>query len=87
MFTPTKKSYNSNLKNILLWTSFREEERAYANKVGLVGPFEVERKALRNNILAELLNNGKLDFEHNRIMVMLGEEQKIIDKHLLVEVF
>jgi hypothetical protein len=26
-----------------------------------------------------------LDFEHNKIEVMMGEEQKIINKHLLVE--
>ncbi len=25
VFTPTKQSYNSNLNNILLWTSFGEE--------------------------------------------------------------
>ncbi len=87
MFTPTKKSYNSNLKNILLWTSSREEKRAQANKVGLVGPFEVKCKAPSHNILVEFLNNWKLDFEHNRIMVMLGEEQIIIKNHLLVEVF
>jgi hypothetical protein len=27
-FTPIKQSYNSNLKNILLWTSFGKEEIA-----------------------------------------------------------
>jgi hypothetical protein len=30
VFTPTKQSYNGNLKNILLWTNFGEEERAWA---------------------------------------------------------
>jgi hypothetical protein len=35
VFTATQQSYNNNLKNILLWTSCREEERAWANKVGL----------------------------------------------------
>jgi hypothetical protein len=34
----------------------------------------------------EFLNNWKLDFEHNVIKVMLGEEHKIFDKHFLVEV-
>jgi cupin superfamily acireductone dioxygenase involved in methionine salvage len=28
VFTPTKHSYNTNLKNILFWTNSREEERA-----------------------------------------------------------
>jgi hypothetical protein len=28
VFTPIEQSYNSNLKNILLWTSFGEEEKA-----------------------------------------------------------
>jgi hypothetical protein len=28
VFTPTKQSYNGNMKNILLWTSFGEEEKA-----------------------------------------------------------
>jgi hypothetical protein len=27
-FTPKEHNYNGNLKNILLWTSSREEERA-----------------------------------------------------------
>jgi hypothetical protein len=27
VFNPTKHSYNSNLMNILLWTSFGEEEK------------------------------------------------------------
>jgi len=33
------------------------------------------------------MNNLKLDLVHNIIKVMLGEEQRIIDKHMLVEVF
>jgi hypothetical protein len=28
VFIPTKQSYNNNLKNILLWTSSREEKKA-----------------------------------------------------------
>ncbi len=87
IFTFTDQSYNSNLKNILLWTSSRKEERAWANKIELVGMFEVDWKTPRHNILVEFLNNWKLDSEHKRIKVMLGEEQRIIDKHLLVEVF
>jgi hypothetical protein len=42
VFTPIEHNYNSNLKNILLWTSSKEEERAWANRVGLVGLFEIE---------------------------------------------
>ncbi len=71
----------------MLWTSSRKEERAWANKTELVGMFEVDWKTPRHNILVEFLNNWKLDSEHKRIKVMLGEEQRIIDKHLLVEVF
>ncbi len=57
IFTPTEQSYNNNLKNILFWTSSRKEERKWANKVGLVGSFEIEWKIIRHNMLAELLNN------------------------------
>ncbi len=32
------------------------------------------------------MNNWKLDFEHTKIKVMLGEKQRVIDKHLLVEI-
>jgi hypothetical protein len=39
MFTPREQSYNSNLKNILLWTSSGEEEKAWANIVRLIGLF------------------------------------------------
>jgi hypothetical protein len=87
VFTPTQQSYNGKLKNILLWTSCGEEERAWANIVGLVGMFEIEWKTPRHNILVEFLNNWKLDLEHNRIKIMLGEEQRIIDKHVLAKVF
>ncbi len=87
VFTPTKQSYNGNLKNILLWTSFREEEKAWANKVGLVGMFEIEWKIPHHNMLVEFMINWKLDLEHNIMKVMLGEEQIIIYKHVLVNFF
>jgi hypothetical protein len=61
------------LKNILLWTSFKREERTWANRVGLVGLFEVEWKTPHHNVLVEFLNNYKLDFEHNKIKIMMGE--------------
>jgi hypothetical protein len=32
------------------------------------------------------LNNWKLDPKHNRIKVMLGDEQRITDKHVLAKV-
>jgi hypothetical protein len=73
-FTHIEQSYNSNLKNILLWTSFGEEKRACVNIVGLVGLFEIDWKIPQHNILVEILNNSKLDPKHNRIKVMLGEE-------------
>jgi hypothetical protein len=71
----------------LFWTSFGEEERAWTNKTRLVGLFEVEWKTPYHNILVEFMNNWKLGFKHNIIKVMLGEEQKIINKHLLEKVF
>ncbi len=86
IFTPMEQSYNNNLKNILLWTIFREE-RTWVNIVGLVGLFQVEWKTPHHNILIEFLNNWKLDFEHNKIKVLMVKELKIIDKHLLAEVF
>jgi hypothetical protein len=49
--------------------------------------FEKEWKTPHHNILVEFMNTWKLDCEHNRIKVVLGEEHKIIDKHVLVEVF
>jgi hypothetical protein len=57
VFTPIEQSYNSNLKNILLWTSFREEEKAWANRVGLIGLFEVEWKTPRHNIMVGFFIN------------------------------
>jgi hypothetical protein len=44
-------------KNILLWTSSREEEITWANKTRLVGLFEVEWKTPYHNILVDFLNN------------------------------
>ncbi len=73
IFTSTEQSYNNNLKNILLWTSFGEEERTWTNIVGLVGLFEVEWKTPCWNILVEFLNNWKLESKHNKIKVMMGE--------------
>jgi hypothetical protein len=73
-FPPTKQNYNNNLKNILLWISFGEEDRAWANRIGLVGMFDIEWNTPRHNILVEFLNNWKLDPECNRIKVMLGDE-------------
>jgi hypothetical protein len=63
-----------------------EKKKAWANKVGFVSMFEIEWKIPRHGILVEFLNNWKLDLEHNKIKVMLGEEQKIINKHVLAEV-
>jgi hypothetical protein len=71
----------------LVWTSSKEEERTWANRVGLVGLFEVEWKTPYHNILVEFLNNWKLDFEHKKIKAMSKKEQKIINKHLLIKVF
>jgi hypothetical protein len=52
----------------------------------LVGLFEVEWKTPFHNVLVEF-PNWKLDFEHNKIKVIFGEEQKIINKDLLTKVF
>jgi hypothetical protein len=79
--------FNDNLKNILLWTSYGEKEKAWANIIRFVGLFKIEWKTPCHNILVEICNNWKLDPKHNRIKVMLGEEQRKIDKHVLVEVF
>ncbi len=73
------------MKNILLWTIFRQEKKAWANRVGLVGLFEIEWKTPWHNILVELMNNWKLDPQHNKIKVMLGDEQRIINNHVLIE--
>ncbi len=51
------------MKNIFLWTSSKEEEKAWANKVVLIGLFEVEWKTSCQNILVDFLNNWKLDYE------------------------
>jgi hypothetical protein len=40
----------------MFWTSFGEE-RKWANKVGLVGLFDIEWKTYRHNIMVEFLNN------------------------------
>jgi len=87
VFTPIWYSYNSNLKNILLWTSSGEEERAWENKVGLIGLFEIEWKTPQHNILVEFLNNWKLYPEHKKIKIILGDEQRIINKHVLANFF
>ncbi len=71
----------------MLSRSFKGEERTWANRVNLVGLFEVEWKTPHQNILVEFLNKWKLDFEHNKIKIMMGEEQRIIDKHLLAKIF
>jgi hypothetical protein len=57
VFTTTKKNYSKNLKHILFCTSYGEEKRAWANRVGLVGVFEVEWQIPCHNILVEFLNN------------------------------
>jgi len=74
------------LKNILIWTSFGEENKAWENKARLGGLFEIEWKTPWHNILVEFLNNWKLDPKHNKIKFMLGDKQRIIDKHVLIEV-
>ncbi len=53
----TQQDSNNNLKNIMLWTSFGEEERNWANRASLVGLFEIEQKTPGHNILVEFLNN------------------------------
>ncbi len=49
--------------------------------------FEIEWKSPHHNILVEFLNNWKLDFEHNRIKVLMAKEQRIRNKHFLAKVF
>jgi hypothetical protein len=46
VYTSTKQNHNSNMKNILFWISFGEEERAWGKKVRLIGLFEIEWKTL-----------------------------------------
>ncbi len=53
IFTPTKENYHNNLKNIMLQTSSRKEERKWANKARLVGLFEIEWKTPCHSILVE----------------------------------
>jgi hypothetical protein len=72
VFTPIELNYNSNLKNVFIWTSSRKEEKAWANKARLVGMFEMKWKTFCHNILVEVLNNYKINIEHNKIKVMLG---------------
>jgi hypothetical protein len=71
----------------LFWTSSREEKRAWGNRVGLVCMFVIGWKIPYHNILVEFLKNWKLDPEHNKIKVMLGDKQSIIDKHVLAKKF
>ncbi len=77
VFILKEQNCNSNLKNILLWTSFGEEERTWANKAELVRIFQIEWKKPCHNILVEFLNNWKLDPKYNGIKVTLGDEQRI----------
>jgi hypothetical protein len=49
--------------------------------------FEIKWKTPHHNIIVEFLNNWKLNFEQNRIKVMMAKEQKKLNRHLLVEVF
>ncbi len=67
----------------MFWTSSRKEKRKWANTSSLIGLFEIEWKIPRHNTLVEFFNNQKLNFEHNYIKVMMTEEQKIINIHLL----
>jgi len=67
-------NYNGNLNNILFWINFKEEERTWANRAELIGLFEIQWKTPFHNILVKFTNNWKLDPEHNKIKVMLGEE-------------
>ncbi len=71
----------------MLWISFGKGEKTWANIARLVCSFEVEWKTSHHNILVEFLNNWNLDSQHNKIKVLMGEEQRIINKHLLVRVF
>jgi len=86
VFTLVEHSYNNNLKNIFLWSNFGTKEKTWANRARLVGLFEIEWKTPHHNILVEFLNNWKLDLEHKIIKVMLGDEQTIINKHVLAKV-
>jgi len=48
--------------------------------------FEIEWRIPSHNILVEFLSNWNLDPKHNKIKVMSGDEQRIIDKHVLAKV-
>jgi hypothetical protein len=69
----------------MLWTSSKGEEKKWANKLSLVGLFEVEWKTPYHNILVEFLNNWNLDYEHNKIKVMMTKKYKSIYKHFMVD--
>ncbi len=60
VFIPTYQSYNSNMNNILLWTSSREEERAWANITRLVGLFDIDQNTLETtfSLIFEQLEVG-----------------------------
>jgi hypothetical protein len=58
----------------MLWISYGKEAKKWANRLGLVGMFEVEWKTPCHNILVEFLNNWKLDFEHNKIKIMVAKK-------------
>jgi hypothetical protein len=64
-----------------------DKERTWANRVGLVGLFEVEWKTHHHNILVKFLNNWKLNYEHNKNKIMMEEEKIIISRHMSAEVF
>jgi hypothetical protein len=53
----------------------------------VVGLFEIQWQTPRHNILVEFMNNSKLVSKHNNFKVMMAQGQRIIDKHLLAEVF
>ncbi len=71
----------------MLWKSFGKEEKAWVNRARLIGLFEIEWKTPCRNILVEFLNNWQLNPKPNKIKVMLGDEQKTINEHVLAEVF
>ncbi len=71
----------------MLWTSSGKEEKAWANRARLVGLFEIEWKTPCHNILVEFMNNWKLNHEHNIMKVILGDDQRIINKLVLAKSF
>jgi hypothetical protein len=60
----------------MLWTSFGEEEKIWANIISLVGLFEVEWKTPHHNIMVEFFKNWKLYSEHNIIKVMMVQDHQ-----------